>query len=124
MNKKKRKPYKRITAETIAKHKAAVLIEGNGTRAVELLEPEYSSPKDRAHKIAKKGNHQNINDYIENSLQQIGEHAIQRVSDMVQSTDERIATKNSHYVIDHIRGKAVQRTDNRNLNINIQSVLD
>jgi len=38
--------------------------------------------------------------------------------------DERIATKNSHFAIEHLRGKAVQRSENKNLNITIESVLE
>jgi hypothetical protein len=43
---------------------------------------------------------------------------------MVKSEDERIATKNAHFVIEHIRGKAIQRSFNVNAKANIQSVLD
>lgn len=50
--------------------------------------------------------------------------ALQRVSEMVQSDDEAIATKNSHYVIDHLIGKAVQRSHNTNTNINIDVIAD
>ena len=62
--------------------------------------------------------------YIDNSLQQIGSEAIERIGELVFSQDERIATKNAHYVVDHIRGKAVQRNLNASVKLNIQSVLD
>lgn len=122
--KKQKRIYKRITPQTIAKHKAAMLQTGNGTAAVEIVEPEYIAAKDRAYKIARKGEKENITDYIENTMQQIGEHAIIRVGELVNSVDERVATKNAHFVIDHIRGKAVQRQEGKHLNINIEAVLD
>lgn len=63
-------------------------------------------------------------EYIDNSLQQIGSEAIERVRELVQSDDERIATKNAHYAIDHIRGKAVTRSVSVTGRLNIQSVLE
>lgn len=126
MNSQKQKPrqYKRITPATVAKHNAAMAIVGNGSAAVRELHPEYRQPGNRAHQIQKKSKEQNALDYVDESLQQIAVTAIQRVNEMVQSTDERIATKNSHYVIDQLRGKALQRTESKHLSLNIQSVLD
>jgi molecular chaperone GrpE len=37
---------------------------------------------------------------------------------------ERIATKNAHFVIDHLRGKAVQRSESKHLNLTIETVLE
>lgn len=99
-------------------------IVGNGSAAVRELYPEHQAPGTRAHQIAKKSKEQNALDYVDESLQQIAVTAIQRVNELVQSSDERIATKNAHYVVDHIRGKAVQRTESKHLSLNIQSVLD
>lgn len=62
--------------------------------------------------------------YIENGLEQIGSEAIDRVGELVHSEDERIATKNAHFVIEHLRGKAVQRNISATVRLNIQSVLD
>ena len=50
--------------------------------------------------------------------------ALKRVHEMVQSEDEGIATKNAHYMIDHLIGKAVQRSHNTNTNINIDVIAD
>lgn len=97
---------------------------GNGTAAVRELEPEYLDPEARSTRITAKSSDTTIQEYLEDSLQQIGESAVQRVEELVQSCDERIATKNSHYVIDHLRGKAVQRSINVSTKLNIQSVLD
>lgn len=74
--------------------------------------------------IVKKSQSGNVQEYIENSLEQIGSEAIERVGELVHSEDERIATKNAHFVIEHIRGKAVQRNISAKVSLNIQSVLD
>jgi len=66
----------------------------------------------------------NALEYIENGLEQIGSEAIDRIGEMVHSEDERIATKNAHFVVEHLRGKAVQRSISATMKLNIQSVLD
>ena len=63
-------------------------------------------------------------DFIDEQFQQIGVDAVNRVGQLVNSNNEKVATKNSHYVIDHLRGKAVQRTESKHLSLNIQTVLD
>lgn len=116
--------YKRITPATVAIHKTALIRLGNNTRAVRELDDEYKSPKDRGYKIAKKSEQQNTVDFIDDQFQQIGVIAVNRIGEMVLSNDERIATKNAQYVVDHLRGKAVQRTESKHLSLNIQTVLD
>lgn len=66
----------------------------------------------------------NTVDFIDEQFQQIGVSAVNRIGEMVLSNDERIATKNAQYVVDHLRGKAVQRTESKHLSLNIQTVLD
>lgn len=121
---KKRRQYRKITVETIAKHKAAELAAGNGTRAVETVEPGYSSPKDRAYHIAKKSESMPTSVYLNNSLEQIAEESIQVLGELIHSDDEAIATRNVHYAIDHVKGKAVQKSVTLTGKLNIQSVLD
>jgi len=116
--------YRRITPVTVARHKTALIKLGNNTAAVRDTEPGYTSPKDRGYKIAKKAEDVNTVDFIDDQFQQIGVDAVNRVGQLVNSNDERIATKNAHYVIDHLRGKAVQRTESKHLSLNIQTVLD
>ena len=116
--------YKRITPRTVATHAAQVILNGNNTAAVRAIDPEYKSPEARAHRIVKKSKEQSAAEYIENSLQQIGGEAIERIGELVHSEDERIATKNAHYVVDHIRGKAVTRNITATAKLNIQSVID
>lgn len=126
MSKSKRKPrqYNRITPKVIAEFTALEAEEGNGSSAVRIQTPTMLNEGDRAYRIRKKSEDENAIQFIDEQLQQIGVDAVQRVGKMVNSADERIATKNSHYVIDHLRGKAVQRTENKNLNITIESVLE
>jgi len=116
--------YRKITPKEIAEHKALEATLGNGSAAQRAINPTILKPGDRAWRIKKKAENENALDYIENSLQQIGVDAVQRVGKMVNSVDERVATKNAHFVIDHIRGKAVQRQEGKHLNINIEAVLD
>lgn len=116
--------YRRITPKEIAQHKALEAELGNGSAAVRAVYPTTIQPGHRAWRIQKVSKDTNAVDFIENSMQQIGIDAINRVGKMVNSVDERVATKNAHFVIEHIRGKAVQKTEGKHLNINIEAVLD
>jgi len=122
--KKNKRHYKRITAQTVAAHNAKLALTGNGTRTVETTDPEYQSPHDRAYRIRKKSDSMPTLQYIDDSLQQIGAEAVQELGELIHSHDERIKTKNVHYAIDHLRGKAVQKSIALTGKLNIQSVLD
>lgn len=124
IQKTNKRPYRRITPRTVANHNAQVLISGNGSAAVRETNPEYKAPERRAYQIVKKSQSVSAMEYIENGLEQIGSEAIDRVGELVHSEDERIATKNAHFVIEHLRGKAVQRNISATVRLNIQSVLD
>lgn len=124
IEKKTVRQYRRVTPQTVAEFTAEEAISGNGTVAIRRLESTRLSPRSRAFRIRSKRNNENTIDFIDESLQQIGVDAIQRVGKMVNSVDERVATKNSHYVIDHLKGRPLQHTESKNLNLNIQSVLD
>lgn len=122
----KRKPriYKKITASTLAEFKALRAIEGNATAAVRILEPTRLAPASRAFKIAKKSKEQHTADFIDMQLQQIGIDSVNRLGKLVNSSDERVATKNIHYAIDHIRGQATKKSITLSGKIKFQSVLD
>lgn len=121
---KKKRIYRIINKEEIANFKATRLLTNNNTEAVQLLEPSRAiGIEDRAYKIAKKANISNV-EYVDKKLEQIAVQAVQRVQELVSSGDESIATRNSHFVIDHVRGKALQRTENKNLNISIEDILN
>lgn len=124
IEKQKPRTYRRITPRTVANHAAQEIIDGNATAAVRSLEPDYVAPHARAHRIISKSKDVQVGEYIETQLEQIGSEAIERIGELVHSEDERIATKNAHFVVDHIRGKAVQRSITATTKLNIQSVLD
>ena len=50
--------------------------------------------------------------------------ALRRINELVQSRDEQIATKNAHFVVEQIVGKAKQRTESLNVNVNIDVLAD
>lgn len=108
----------------MAQHNAQAVLSGNHTQAVRETDPEYKRPDARAVRIVAKNRDVSALEYIENGLEQIGSEAIDRVGELVHSEDERIATKNAHFVIEHLRGKAVQRNISATVRLNIQSVLD
>jgi hypothetical protein len=123
-----KRKYRKVTPRTIANHATLEIIEGNATAALRALEPSDGrtdrAVTARAGRIVAKRDNETAAQYIENSLEQISGDAIERVAELVNSEDERIATKNAHFVIEHIRGKAVQRSVSITGKLNIQSVLD
>jgi len=127
-NENKKRVYRKITHRVVAEHQAAELLAGNATEAVTVIESDREGNRNaiasRAARIVQHRQSGTVSEYIENTLEQIGSEAIDRVSELVQSSDERIATKNAHFVIEHIRGKAVQRSVSLTGKLNIQSVLD
>lgn len=122
--KRNKRPYRRITSATVAKHRARVIIDGNNTKAVESTDDDYNNPSDRGYRIQKKAESIPTLQYIDDSLQQIGAEAIQELGELIHSRDEAIKTRNVHYAIDHLRGKAVQKSVTLTGKLNIQSVLD
>lgn len=121
---KKTRAYRKINAQTVAKHRAAQLLTGNGTAAVSVTDPEYTSPKDRAFRIAKKSDLMPTSQYLNDSMEQIAAEATQELGELIHSSDEAIRTRNVHYAIDQVRGKAVTKSISLVGKTNIQSVLD
>ena len=121
---KTNRPYRTVTPATVAKFEAAIMTEDNATEAVKAIEPKVTDPSRRAWLIKERSKELDAGEYIDNKLQRIAIDAVERVESMVQSADERIATKNAHFVIDHVRGKALQRSESRSINLNIESVLE
>lgn len=121
---KPKRSYRRITSRTVAEFKAQEALHGNGSAAIRVIEPTRISPKDRAFRITKKSETQDTSSFIDDKLQQIGQDAINRIGKLVNSTDERIATNNSQYVVDHIRGQATKKSIALTGRLNIQSVID
>lgn len=121
--KRKMPDYSHLTPAEIAEFKALRALYGNGTAAVRIQRPQLLDPSNRAFRLSKKAKELGAPDFIDNKIQQIGIDAVQRVGIMVNSTDERIATKNSHFVIEQIRGKATQKSIALTGKIKLQDVL-
>lgn len=119
-----KRQYKKIRPRDQAALATQELLSGNATAAIRELDPDYKRPDMRAVRIVAKGGAVLAGEYIDNALEQIGPEAIDKVRELVQSDDQRIATKNSHFVIEHLRGKAVQRSIALTGRLNIQNVLD
>lgn len=66
----------------------------------------------------------NVNEYLDMYMQQSAITAANRLEELVNSEDEKIATQNVHYVLDHVRGKAIQRSVTAHAKVNIQDLLD
>ena len=66
----------------------------------------------------------NVNEYLDMYMQQSAITAANRLEQLVNSENEKIATQNVHYVLDHVRGKAVQRSVTAHAKVNIQDLLD
>lgn len=66
----------------------------------------------------------NVNEYLDMYMQQSAITAANRLEELVNSENEKIATQNVHYVLDHVRGKAIQRSVTAHTKVNIQDLLD
>lgn len=66
----------------------------------------------------------NVNEYLDMYMQQSAITAANRLEKLVNSENEKIATQNVHYVLDHVRGKAIQRSVTAHAKVNIQDLLD
>lgn len=120
----KRRHYRHVTANDIARFTALKTTVGNGAKAVrEMYGDEYADDRRRAWLISTKANTLNVSDYVENKVQQIALEAVERLQELVQSPDEQIATKNVHYTLDRQGGKAVQRTESKQITLNIDAIL-
>lgn len=127
-NKNKKRVYRKVTPRLVANHATQEILAGNATQALRELEGETersdAAIRQRATRIVAKRDNESAAEYIDKSLEQMSTSAIERVNEMLKSNDERIATKNAHYVLDQIRGKAVQRNISISARLNIQNVLD
>lgn len=115
--------YRRITPDIVSRFQAERAIQGSGTRAIEVLEPGYKHPGDRAAAISKKIGSMSPDEYVEQAVEQVAVTAIDRVEDIVNSTDEAVALRASQFVIEQRRGKAVQKSESKAVILNIEAVL-
>ena len=118
-----KRPYRKITPATLANLKAKTVYTGNATQVIRDEYPEYERPDARAYRIVAKSDNVATTDYIEDALQQMGKDAMQTIGNVIIGSDSKLALKASTYVVDHLRGKAVTRAENKTLTISIESVL-
>jgi chorismate mutase len=116
--------YRKITPEVMARFLAARMEYGSGTAAVKALEPDETDPRRRAWLISTKCKQSEVGDLFDRRVEQIAEDAVNRLAGLIYSDDEQVATKSIMYVIDQVRGKAINRTETKHHRLNIQSVLD
>jgi len=119
-----KRTYRKITPAVVAQFKAAQIRYGSGTAAIRAIEPDEKDPRRRAWLISTKCKQMNNDSFLNFLLEQIGEDAINRIGEMVNSSDERVATKNSHYVIDQVRGMPIKMSRLTKTTLNIESVID
>lgn len=119
----KKRVYRKVTPEMVAKFKAVESRTGNATQAVRELEPDRINPTNRAHTIKVHLNNAEVNPYIENRLIELAKPSLDRLGDLIESDNDQVATKNVHYVIDHLRGKAINRSISETRTVNIETIL-
>lgn len=119
----RRRTYRKVTPELVAKFSALKVANGNGTEAIRELEPDRVNPTQRAHTIQTHLNNGNVNEYISDKLNNLTTPALQRLEELVESPNDNVAQKSVHYIIDHVRGKAISRTISTQQVINIDTVL-
>lgn len=115
--------YRKVTPELIADFVAERIRVGNGTKAIRKLEPDQKDPARRAWLLSMKANELKAGEYIESRLEQIGLDAVERLGELVNSHDEQVAQRSTHFAIEHQVGKAVQRSETKAVNYNIEAVL-
>lgn len=119
----KKRVYRKVTPEMVAKFKAVESRTGNGTQAVRELEPDRINPTNRAHTIQTHINNAEVNPYIENRLIEMVQPSLNRISDLIESDNDQVATKNAWKVVEHIRGKEINRSISETRTINIETIL-
>ncbi len=119
----KKRVYRKVTPEMLAKFQAVKAQTGNASQAVRELEPDRVNPATRAHTIQQQLNKGEVSSYIEHQLIELAQPALQRLEELIDSPNDQVATKNVHYVVDHLRGKAINRSISETRTINIETIL-
>lgn len=97
---------------TVAQIQAAIIRNQPVVEATEIFRSEVK-------KLAKSKAQEVMNLIEEKSV-----HAAERVFRLVDSSDEQVATKNAHYILDHMLGKATQKSVSQVTRINIDVLAD
>ena len=124
-----KRKYTKTSKEKIAKFSSAYSKHGNGIKAIKYAYPELDDSTDAT--LATKASRMLNNDdvklalaYIDNRIKQGALQAVDKVIEHVNSTDAKTSMKASTYLIDHAIGKSVQRTESKQVRVNIESVLE
>lgn len=74
----------------------------------------------RAVKIALKKEKDAVKEYVAKEMSKMLQPSMQRIAEMIESKDEDVATKNSHFVINHAIGTPTSKTISQsNVNVHI-----
>jgi len=97
---------------------------GSPKAAMIAIEPEL---KDKPGYAATKANRlmkrTDVQEKVQKKLESMQPMALKRVKNLIMSEDENVATKDAHFVIEHVRGKPVARNLNMNAKVNIEDAL-
>lgn len=117
--------YRYVTPATIAKFQVLKIAHGNnGAEAIRELEGDDVNEYRRSWLLNNKAKELDAGSYVDGKLQQGAIEGVERVLQVIQNPDDALALKASMFVIDHVRGKALQRSESKHLNLNIEGVLE
>lgn len=117
-----KKPYKRhvkITDEQFAK---AYIDNGrNGTRAIQSLDPEISPPTAnvKAARLLVKDSVKSLIIDLDKEMEVGAKEGIIRARQLINSSNEKVATTNIWKLIEHVKGTPVQRQIVKSTRLNI-----
>lgn len=107
--------------DDMIRDEAAYIIEALEKNPSQIDHPEISNRKMNIQSFANGGA---LQGYVQTRLEGMAMKALNRLDDLIDSPKERIALEASIYTVDQVRGKAVQKSTNTNLNLNVQSIID
>lgn len=101
---------------------------GSPAKAIKILEPETYNrnpayARTKANRIVKRiENRPDIQAKIQQKLEKMENPALKTIKKAITSADEKLATDTSWRVIEHLRGKPTQRTQNLNVTAKIEDI--
>lgn len=118
--------YNKLSSEKIAKFAIDYQRYGKGSKAVNVAfdnaySPEVASVK--ANRMLKNANVKHAIDYVQKQIDNGAVIAVDKVIELAESDNEQVALNSSKYLINQAIGTPVTRSENKNVNINIDSVL-
>lgn len=116
--------YDFLTPPGVSKEDTKELAEVIKTDAQPRPQDPKTATAQQILEMLKPSGAKNVNEYLDMYMQQSAITAANRLEQLVNSENEKIATQNVHYVLDHVRGKAIQRSVTAHAKVNIQDLLD